>query len=94
MDKSLPTKAKLESHAKGRPGFREVPGYFDDAGNFIRGPFWLAKLGSQIVSLKGSDGYLEDTGYYISSWHALEAAKAIKEKCKKWLAEGNYAEAE
>lgn len=85
-----PPKAKLEAHAKGRPGVRECPGYFDDTGNFVRGPVYLAKLGSQIVSLVGSEGYCQNIGYYMTRHHALEGAKAVKEKAKQWLAEGNY----
>lgn len=84
------SKEKLEAYVEARPGTRETPGCFDDAGNFVRGPFWLAKLGSQVVALKGSEGYCEDIGYYISSHHALKGAKAVKEKAKQWLAEGNY----
>ena len=84
------SKEKLEAYVEARPGTSETPGYFDDAGNFVRGPFWMAKLGSQVVALKGSEGYREDIGYYISSHHALEGAKAVKEKAKQWLAEGDY----
>tara|TARA_S200002703_G_scaffold104389_1_gene90574 strand:- start:1029 stop:1295 length:267 start_codon:yes stop_codon:yes gene_type:complete len=84
------SKEKLETHVEARPGASETPGYYDDAGSFVRGPFWMAKLGSQVVALKGSEGYLEDVGFYISRHHALKAAKAVKEKAKQWLAEGNY----
>ena len=58
--------------------------------NFVRGPFYLAKLGSQVVALHGSPGYDKEIGYYITREHALNGARAVKEKAKQWLAEGNY----
>jgi|DEB0MinimDraft_10_1074344.scaffolds.fasta_scaffold140961_3 hypothetical protein len=92
-DRQYAPKAKLEAHAAARPGVEEHPGYFDDAGNFVRGPFYSAKLGAAHVSMVGSDGYDQSTGYYQTREQALAGAKLCKAKAQEWLDEGNYAEA-
>lgn len=84
------SKAKLERYLNSRPGVRKTPGYFDDDGNFVRGPFYLAKLGSEVVALHGTPGYDAEIGFYITREDALNGARALKEKAKQWLAEGNY----
>lgn len=87
-------KAKLQAMVAGRCSAKEHPGYFTDSGEFVRGPFYSAKIGSQVVALVGSRGYRQDIGFYISRRDALEGAKALKAKARQWLAEGNYAEGE
>ena len=84
------SKAKLERYLNARRGVREIPGYFDEDGNFVRGPFYLAKLGSEVVAVHGSPGYDKEIGCYITREHALNGARELKEKAKQWLAEGNY----
>ncbi len=85
------TKEKLEYYIKAKPSAKETPGFFTDDGEFVRGPFYMAKLGKQIVALVESDGYRQDIGYYISRQHAIDGAAALQEKARQWLTAGNYA---
>jgi len=85
------TKERLEVMISAKPRAKEQAGFFDDAGDFVRGPFYSAMLGKQIVALVGSRGYRQDIGYYISRQHALDGAKKLQAKAREWLASGNYA---
>lgn len=81
-----PTKKQLEYYVNARPRTKEVPGYFDDAGNLHRGPYYAAMLGTQQVGFK-TDAYDSNAGCYISRSGALEGAKLFQQKMKEWLEE-------
>jgi len=87
---SKPLKSKLEKYIKARPMAEENPGYFDDAGNFVRGPFYLAKLGGEYVGMVGSDGYDRTSGCYRTRDQAVAGAKLCKDKAQEWLDTGNF----
>ena len=84
------SKEKLEGYIKAKPRSKEHPGYFDDDGNFVRGPFYSAMLGGKIVALVGSEGYRQDIGYYTTREYALAGAKELQAKAQEWLAAGNH----
>ena len=87
-----PSKTTLLRMVDSRPGADEHPGYFDDAGMFVRGPFYTAQLGGQAVALVGSRGYRQDIGFYTTRDAAVTAAKELKAKARQWLGDGNYTE--
>jgi len=82
-----PTRSDLERYIAAKPRTKEIPGYFDDAGKFTRGPFFVAALGKQVVGMKGMPGYVEDAGAYLWRSAALDAAKAFQAKCQELLAD-------
>ena len=84
------SKAELEKYIAARPNTRQTVGYFDEDGNFTRGPFYQAQLGSQCVSMVEMPGYIQAAGVYMWRQAALDAAKAVQEKCRQLLSEGKY----
>ncbi len=80
---------KMKALAAAKPTTREIPAYFDDAGNLHRGPFYAARLGKQGVLMPDMPGYLADGGVYLWRSAALNAAKAFQAKCRELLANGS-----
>jgi hypothetical protein len=90
MAKHKPKKHELEYYAGAKPHTKESPGYFTDAGEFVRGPFWHAKLGIKNVGFHGIPGYDRASGGYKWRDAALEGAKAFQEKSRELLELGEY----
>ncbi len=77
----------LEKYLTAKPRTSQIPGYFDDAGKFTHGPFYIAHLGKQSVAMPDMPGYLKEAGAYQWREAALAAAKAFQAKCRELLAE-------
>jgi hypothetical protein len=77
--------SEFEEYIAAKPRTKEVPGYFDDAGKFTRGPFFAAYLGKQMVGMRDMPGYIKEAGAYLWRSAALDAAKAFQAKCQEQL---------
>lgn len=85
------TKGELEYLLSAKAGADRYPGYFKGK-QFVRAPFWVAKLGSQAVFLREGKLIADDRGYATRN-DALEAAEAFREKLRKMLDDGEYVDA-